>query len=158
MIKFLLCRRADLRLCHCAGAADEGKGVIVTPLMQFLAEKHALKAAPAAKAAGKASAGRGAGGQRKGAARLRSTSLAPVAEAEEGNPVTAAAPAAAADAPAGRRKVRFLAARFVMSPSFSVLQSRPVASNRVLHVTGGQQAGPASCCQSRRHARSQQKC
>jgi len=109
--------------------------------MQFLAEKHALKAPTVAKGAGKTSTGRGAGGQRKAAARLRSTSLAPVAEAEaeEGGPVTAAAPPAAADAHAGRRKVRFAVARFVLSPSSSMLmlhRSRRGAK-RVLHAAGG---------------------
>ena len=55
--------------------------------MQFLAEKHALKQ-PAAKAAAARAVGaaRGSGSQRKGgatAARLRASTLAPVAEAEE---------------------------------------------------------------------------
>ena len=125
--------------------------------MTFLAEKHALKA-PAAKAPGKASVSRGAGGQRKGAARLRSTSLAPVAEAEEGNTVAAAAPAAAAEAPAGRRKVRFLVARFLTTASsFMLLQSRPVAwRTKFFDATGGWQGGPAICCQGGGHARSEQ--
>ena len=102
-LQYCSCLKAELSYPH-AGAADEGNGPIITPLMQFLAEKHALKA-PAAKAAGKAGPGRGASGQRKGAARLRTTSLAPVAEAEESAPVAAAAPAAAPNAHAGRRKV-----------------------------------------------------
>ena len=91
--------RAPTGAVSCAGEATEGKQVIITPLMQFLAEKHALKQ-PAAKAAAARAAGaaRGSGAQRKGGAaatRLRSTGLAPVAEIEE-NVMTAAAPASAA--------------------------------------------------------------
>ena len=74
--------------------------------MQFLSEKHALKAPTAKKAAAvKASTGRGANAQRKGAARLRSSSLAPVAEAEDSDAV---APAARS---AGKAVPKVLAAR-----------------------------------------------
>ena len=98
------------RDCH-AGAADGGKRVIITPLMQYLTEKHTQKPSAAKAAAAKVGPGRGANAQRKGAAaaRLRSTSLAPVAEAEESDTSAAAAPAAAADAKAVRKVLPQLA-------------------------------------------------